>query len=348
MTQSISTTEPSETNEMSQSMTTTKLQETKPGSRFVKNLRVFVARSGLLLALIILFVILTFIAPNFLTTRNMLNVLRQVSFIGIIACGMTMALVAGDVDLSVGSVVALSSALLAVLYVKAQWPLWAAAIAVVIEATIVGLLGGFVRVRWNIPALIVTLALMISLRGVAYVLTNGLPIPIINPAFEFWGGGYFLGIPVPVIIFLVTVLIFWFMSTRTVYGRSIYAVGGNTEAARLSGISVNKIRMSILALTAGLASISGLLLTSRLTSGYAGVGVGWEFDAISASLIGGTSLFGGEGSIIGTLLGVLFIGLLSNGMVLLNINPYLQDVVRGFTILLAVLLSALQRPKASA
>jgi ribose/xylose/arabinose/galactoside ABC-type transport system permease subunit len=332
---------------MTQMSSTMKPPEAKSESSLSNKLRAFVSRSGLLLALIILFAILTFIAPNFLSTRNMLNVLRQVSFTGIIACGMTMALVAADVDLSVGSVVALSSALLAVLYAKAHWPLWAAAIFVVIEATIVGLLGGYIRVRWNIPALIVTLALMTSLRGVAFVLTNAFPIPISDPAFEFWGGGYVLGIPVPVIIFLLIVFVFWFMSTRTVYGRSIYAVGGNSEAARLSGIPVKLIRMSILGMTACLASISGILLTSRLTSGYAGVGVGWEFDAISAALIGGTSLFGGEGSITGTLLGVLFIGLLANGMVLLGINPYLQDVVRGFIILLAVLLSALQRPKAS-
>lgn len=312
------------------------------------SLRLFISRSGLLLALVILFVILTFVAPNFLSTRNLLNVLRQVSFVGIIACGMTMALIAADVDLSVGSVVALTSSLLAVLHVKLGWPLWLAALATIVEATLVGLLAGYIRVRWNIPALIVTLALMLSLRGVAFVLTNAFPIPITDKAFAMLGGGYIAGIPIPAVIFLVVVLIFWFISTRTVYGRSVYAVGGNAEAARLSAIPVQRIRMSILGMTAFLASISGILLTSRLTSGYSGVGEGWEFDAISAVLIGGTSLFGGEGTIFGTLLGVLFVGLLANGMVLLGVNPYLQDVVRGVIILLAVLLSALQRPKVSA
>lgn len=311
-------------------------------------LRLLLARSGLLVALILLFIILTLVAPNFLSTRNMLNVLRQVSFVGIIACGMTMALIAGDVDLSVGSVVALASSLLAVLYVQKGWPLWAACLVVILQATAVGALAGVVRVRWNIPALIVSLALMITLRGVAFVLTNAFPIPITNKAFAFWGGGYIAGIPTPVVIFLVTVVIFWFISTRTVYGRSVYAVGGNAEAARLSGIPVTRIRISILAMTGFLAAISGVLLTSRLTSGYSGVGEGWEFDAISAALIGGTSLAGGEGSIFGTVLGVLFIGLLSNGMVLLGVNPYLQDVARGMIILAAVLLSALQAPKTSA
>ncbi len=323
-------------------------QQPTNGNSAGDRMRLVLARSGLLLALIILFAILSLTAPNFLTTRNMLNVLRQVSFVGIIACGMTLAMISGNVDLSVGSVVALTSSLLGVLYAKAGWPLWLAALACLVEATLVGLVAGLIRVRWEIPALIVTLALMISLRGVAFVLTNAFPIPITDPAFAYWGGGYILRIPIPALIFLITAVIFWFISSRTVYGRSIYAVGGNTEAARLSGIPVSFIQASILGVTGFLAAISGILLTSRLTSAYSGVGVGWEFDAISAVLIGGTSLFGGEGSIIGTILGVLFIGLLSNGMVLLGVNPYLQDVARGAIILLAVLLSALQRPKASA
>jgi len=315
--------------------------------RAARDIRALIGRSGLLLALIILFVILSIVAPNFLTPRNMLNVLRQVSFIGIIACGMTLALISGNVDLSVGSVVALSSALLGVLHVKKDWPIDLAIVAVLVEATLVGLLAGYIRVRWQIPTLIVSLALMLSLRGMAFVLTNAFPIPISDPGFAFWGGGYIARIPVPAIIFLLIVGIFIFISTRTVYGRSIYAVGGNAEAARLSGIPVNRIILSILGITGFLSALSGVLLTSRLTSGYAGVGVGWEFDAIAAVLIGGTSLFGGEGNIIGTLIGVLFIGLLGNGMVLLGVNPYLQDVARGGIIFLAVLLSALQRPKAS-
>jgi sugar transport system permease protein len=328
---------------MTQASTTAQTRIDKPSINF----RILLGKSGLLLGLIILFIILSFVAPNFMSSRNMLNVLRQVSFVGIIACGMTMALICGEVDLSVGSVVALTSSLLGVLHVKMGLPIWLAIVAVLIEATLVGFAAGFIRVRWQIPALIVTIALMISLRGVAFVLTNAFPIPISHEGFAKLGGGYILGLPVPAVIFLLIAILFIFISSRTVYGRSIYAVGGNSEAARLSGIAVDKIRISILGLTAFLAAVSGVLLTSRLTSGYSGVGVGWEFDAISAVLIGGTSLFGGEGSITGTLLGVLFIGLLGNGMVLLGVNPYLQDVVRGLIILLAVLLSALQRPKAA-
>jgi simple sugar transport system permease protein len=331
-----------------QPTTSPKVASATNGNGVSTGVRRFIGRSGLLLALIILFIILAVVAPNFLTVRNLFNVLRQVSFVGIIACGMTMAMIGGDVDLSVGSVVALTSSLLGVLHIKAGWPLWAAILAVLLEATIIGVIAGYIRVKWDIPALIITLALMLSLRGMAFVLTNAFPIPITDKAFAYLGGGYILRIPIPAVVFLIVVAIFWFISTRTVYGRSVYAVGGNSEAARLSGIPVGRIHIIILGTTAFLASLSGVLLTSRLTSGYAGVGTGWEFDAISAVLIGGTSLFGGEGSIIGTLLGVLFIGLLANGMVLLGVNPYLQDVARGMIILLAVMLSALQRPKVTA
>ncbi len=314
----------------------------------VGRFRAFIGRSGLLLALILLFVILASVAPNFLSARNMFNVLRQVSFVGIIACGMTVALIGAEVDLSVGSVVALTSSLLGVLSVKLGVPLVPAIMICLVEATLLGTFAGWIRVRWDVPGLIVTIALMLSLRGVAYVLTNAYPIPITNDSFAFLGSGYIVGVPFPAIIFLATMGLFGFITTRTVYGRSVYAVGGNAEATRLSGIPVNRVRIAIFATTGFLAAISGVLLTARLNSGYAGVGVGWEFDTIAAVIIGGTSLFGGEGSIFGTLLGVLFIGLLGNGMVLLGVNPYLQDVARGVIILGAVLLSALQRPKASA
>ena len=201
-----------------------------------------------------------------------------------------------------------------------------------VEATLLGTFAGWIRVRWDVPGLIVTIALMLSLRGVAFVLTNAYPIPITNDGFAFLGSGYILGVPFPAIVFLATMALFGFITTRTVYGRSVYAVGGNAEATRLSGIPVNRVRITIFATTGLLAAMSGVLLTARLNSGYAGVGVGWEFDCIAAVIIGGTSLFGGEGSMFGTLLGVLFIGLLGNGMVLLGVNPYMQDVARGVII----------------
>ena len=325
---------------------TSEVTERKEGQ--VGRFRAFIGRSGLLLALILLFVILAVVAPNFLSARNMFNVLRQVSFVGVIACGMTVALIGAEVDLSVGSVVALTSSLLGVLSVKLHWPLVPSIIFCLVEATLVGTFAGWIRVKWDIPGLIVTIALMLSLRGMAFVLTNAFPIPITADSFAFLGSGYIAGVPFPAIVFLLTMALFGFITTRTIYGRSVYAVGGNAEATRLSGIPVNRVRIIVFATTGFLASVSGVLLTARLNSGVAAVGVGWEFDTIAAVIIGGTSLFGGEGSIFGTLLGVLFIGLLGNGMVLLGVNPYVQDVARGVIILAAVLLSALQRPKASA
>ncbi|MFN8378060.1 MAG: ABC transporter permease [Anaerolineae bacterium] len=302
-----------------------------------------ISRSGLLLSLLILFVILAAIAPNFLTARNLLNVVRQVSFVGIIACGMTLAMIAADVDLSVGSIVAFSSALLAVLNVNVGLPMIVAVVAVLLTGVLLGAIAGFIRVHWDIPALIVTLAFLISFRGIAFILTNAFPIVISDDAFEFWGKGEIAGIPVPAIIFVVTVLIFMFISTRTVYGRSVYAVGGNAESARLSGIPVKRIRVLILVTTFFLSAFAGILLSSRLSSGNASIAVGLEFDVIAAVLIGGTSLFGGRGTVLGTVLGVLFIGLLGNGMTLLNVNTYVQDVARGGIILLAVILGVMQQ-----
>lgn len=301
-----------------------------------------ISRSGLLLSLVVLFIILAATAPNFLTSRNLLNVVRQVSFVGIIACGMTLAMIAADVDLSVGSMVAFASALLGVLHVNVGLPLALAVPLVLLVGTLLGAIAGAIRVYWDIPALIVTLAFLISFRGIAFILTNAFPIVISDDAFEFWGKGEVAGIPVPAIIFLIMVLIFIFISSRTVYGRSVYAVGGNAESARLSGIPVNRIRVLVLVTTFFLSAFAGVLLSSRLSSGNASIAVGLEFDVIAAVLIGGTSLFGGRGTVIGTVLGVLFIGLLGNGMTLLNVNTYLQDVARGGIILLAVILGALQ------
>jgi sugar transport system permease protein len=308
--------------------------------------REFLGRSGLLLALIILFVVLAVWAPNFLTTTNLLNVLRQAAFVGIIAFGMTLVIIGGEIDISVGSAVALSSALLGVLHVNEGWPLELAVLAVIAEGTIVGLAAGFLRARFDVPSFIVTLALFISLRGVALWITNAFPISIPSESFDFWGAGYIFEIPVPALIMLLAFVVFWFISTRTVFGRSVYAVGGNADAARLSGIPVERIRIILLGITGCLAAVTGVLLSSRLASGNANIAVGLEFDVIAAVIIGGTVLFGGRGSMFGTLLGVLFISILSNGLVLLGVNPFAQEVARGAIVLVAVLVSAIQAPKA--
>ena len=298
------------------------------------------ARSGLLIALLLLFVALALFAPNFLTSRNLLNVLRAVAFNGIIACGMTFMIIAGDIDVSVGSAVAWASALLGVLAIQQGWPLGLAVIFVLVQGALIHAGAGYIRVRWAVPAFVVTLALFMALRGAARLITNAFPITPFPDSFNFWGGGYIFGIiPVPVVIMLAVFVLFHFISVRTVYGRSVYAVGGNEESARLSGISVKRTRLITFALVGILSAFSGIILSSRIMSGSSNIAVGLEFDVIAAVIIGGTSLMGGEGTIFGTFLGVLFIGLLSNGMVLMGINPFAQEVIRGLIILVAVLIS---------
>ena len=191
---------------------------------------------------------------------------------------------------------------------------------------------------------VVTLAMFISLRGAARLITKAFPITPFPESFNFWGGGYILErIPVPAVVMVLTFIIFYFVSKRTVFGRSVYSVGGNEEAARLSGIPVWRTRVTVFAISGLMAAISGILLSSRVMAGASNLAEGLEFEVIAAVIIGGTSLAGGEGSVLGTFLGVLFIGLLSNGMVLLGITPFTQEVVRGLIILFAVLISAWQK-----
>ena len=302
------------------------------------------SRSGLLIALALLFFGLAVFAPNFLSSRNLLNVLRAVAFNGIIACGMTFMIISGDIDVSVGSAVAWSSSLLGVLAIQQGWPLWLAVIVVLVQGAIVHAAAGYIRVKWAVPAFVVTLALFMSLRGAARLITNAFPITPFPDDFNFWGGGYlFEVIPVPVVIMLLTFAVFHFISTRTVYGRSVYSVGGNEESARLSGIRVWKTRLTTFALVGFLSAFSGVILSSRIMSGSSNIAMGLEFEVIAAVIIGGTSLMGGEGTIFGTFLGVLFIGLLSNGMVLMGINPFAQEVIRGLIILVAVLISVIRK-----
>ncbi|MEZ4769241.1 MAG: ABC transporter permease [Caldilineales bacterium] len=304
------------------------------------------SRSGLLIALLLLFLALALFAPNFLTSRNLLNVLRAVAFNGIIACGMTFMIISGDIDVSVGSAVAWSSALLGVLAIQQGWPLGLAVIFVLVQGALIHAGAGYIRVRWAVPAFVVTLALFMALRGAARLITNAFPITPFPDSFNFWGGGYILEvIPVPVVIMLAVFVLFHFISVRTVYGRSVYAVGGNEESARLSGISVKRTRIITFALLGFLSAFSGIILSSRIMSGSSNIAVGLEFDVIAAVIIGGTSLMGGEGTIFGTFLGVLFIGLLSNGMVLMGINPFAQEVIRGLIILVAVLISVARTKK---
>ncbi|MFV0384325.1 ABC transporter permease [Paracoccus sp. (in: a-proteobacteria)] len=294
--------------------------------------------AGLMAAILLLYVVLAGFAPNFLTMGNQLNILRDAAFVGIIAWGMTLVLISGEIDISVGPHVAFAGVMLAWL---AQHGLnvYLAAVLVLGLGTLIGMTTGFLRARFDVPSFIVTLALWLALRGAAQVISSAVPIVIMDFGFQRLGAGWFLGLPVPAIVMLVLFGVFSFVAVRTVFGRSVYAVGGNAEAARLSGIPVARIRIVTFGITGFLAALTGILMASRLGSGNSGAAQGLEFDIIAAVVVGGTSLFGGRGTMLGTLLGIIFIAALVNGLVLLGVDPFAQGIVRGFVILAAVMIN---------
>lgn len=306
----------------------------------------------LLSILILLCVLLSMTARGFFSVDNFLNILRNSSMKGIIAFGMTMVMIAGEIDLTVGSAVAFSGCISAWV-VKTMVAMGVSPIAAVICGIILALVAGFalgsfsavIRNKYEVPTFIITLALMTSLFGLANLITRGFPITSYPPWFNFLGGGYVLGIPFPAIIFLVVFFVVNFIMSSTTFGRSVYAIGGNMEAARLSGIKVARIKVIIMGLTSMLMALSGIMVASQIMSGTATTAKGWEMDVISAVVIGGTSMSGGTGSIKGTFIGMIFLGVLVNGMTLLNINEYWQYVVRGGLILGAVLLNVVHEKK---
>jgi ribose transport system permease protein len=289
---------------------------------------------------------LAFRAEGFFSADNLLNVLRNVSMQGIIAFGMTMVIIAGEIDLSVGSAAAFSGCLAAWLTAFLSSAGMAPAPAAALSACAsvgtlfcVGCLTGWLRERFRVPTFISTLAWLTVLKGAALLLTNGFPITPFPDGYGFLGAGRLRGVPFPALIFIAVFAAAWFLMGFTAFGRSVYAVGGNAEAARLSGIRTGRVKILVMGLVAALAALSGILLSSQIMSGNASVAAGWELDVISAVIIGGTSLSGGSGSVWGTLTGVVFLGVLVNGMTLLNTGEYWQFVVRGALILAAVLVN---------
>jgi ribose/xylose/arabinose/galactoside ABC-type transport system permease subunit len=268
---------------------------------------------------------------------------------GIIALGMTIVIISGEIDLSVGSAVAFAGSLTAVLTKKlaAVGVSLPAAIAIAGVTTLatgfsLGVLAGLIRNKFKVPTFIITLASMTALSGFSMIITKGFPVSPFPEWFNFIGGGYLFGVPFPAIVFLLIFLLMLFLIRNTTFGRAVYAVGGNEEAARLSGISVFFTKTAALGLTSMLASLSGIMVAAQIMSGTPTTAKGWELDVISAVIIGGASLSGGTGTIGGTFVGMLFLGVLINGMTLLNINQFWQYVVRGGLILGAVLLNQIK------
>ncbi|VBB05415.1 abc transporter permease [Lucifera butyrica] len=294
-------------------------------------------KMGPFLGLMLLCLILTLLSDRFLTVNNCLNVTRQVSLNAIISVGMTLVILTGGIDLSVGSIVALAGSISAGLLTAGQ-TVAVAVFAGLLVGIVLGLINGLIITKQNVPPFIATMGMMTIARGYTLVYTDGRPISGLADTFRFIGGGYIAGIPVPVIIMALIFLAGYVMLRKTRFGRYVYAIGGNEEATRLSGINTKKVLIWVYGLCGLLSGLSGIILTSRLDSAQPTAGMGFELDAIAAVVLGGTSLSGGVGTIGGTLVGALIIGVLDNGLNLLNVSSFYQQVAKGAVILLAVML----------
>ncbi|KAA6208168.1 ribose ABC transporter permease [Avibacterium paragallinarum] len=308
-------------------MTTTKLKN-------------FLIEQRSILALIVLIVIVSSINPNFFTMDNLLNILRQTSVNAIIAVGMTFVILTAGIDLSVGSVLALTGAIAASL-VNLDLSIFIVIPLVLLCGTLLGGISGVIIAKGNVQAFIATLVTMTLLRGVTMVYTDGRPISLgffdVADQFSFLGTGYLFNIPFPIWLMAMIFLIAWYILKHTPMGRYIYALGGNESATRLSGINVDKVKIFVYAVSGFLATVAGLIVTSRLSSAQPTAGVSYELDAIAAVVVGGTSLMGGKGRIFGTLIGALIIGFLNNALNLLDISSYYQMIAKSIVILAAVL-----------
>lgn len=289
------------------------------------------------LIFIVMCILASFLSDAFFTVSNLFNVARQVSITAIIAAGMTLVILISGIDLSVGSILAFSGATVAGM-LSANVPLPLAIALALLVGTLFGLTNGFLVTKFGVPSFIVTLALMTIGRGMTLVYTKGYPLVVSNSSFRTIGGGKIIGVPLPIVIMLVVYAVMYWVLHYTSFGRYVYAVGGNEEASRLSGIRVNYVKIAVYGISGFLASLSALIYTSRLMSAQPTAGMGVELDAIAAVIIGGTSLSGGKGGIIGTLIGALIMGVLDNVLNLTNVSPFYQSIAKGLVILVAVII----------
>jgi ribose transport system permease protein len=300
------------------------------------------------IALVILCIVISLLSDKFLTATNGWNVLRQISVNVCISVGMTLVILTAGIDLSVGSVLALSGAVAAGLLksgveipsanLYVGFTVLGAIIAGMTTGTLLGWFNGWAITRFKVPPFVATLAMLTIARGLTMLWTNGFPISSLGGSFSYLGTGWLAGIPVPVWISAVVVLIAILLTNKTRLGRYIYAVGGNENAATLSGIDTRRVKIIVYSIAGMLAGVGGILVTSRLDAAQPTAGAGYELDSIAAVVVGGTSLSGGKGSIWGTVLGAVIIGVLNNGLVLLNVSPFWQQVVKGGVILVAVII----------
>ena len=312
----------------------------------------FIRKYAIVFILLAMLIAMTFLSEAFLTWRNLLNIVRQISVVGLIAIGVTMVIITGGIDLSSGSVLALAAVVATSLAQRLDWadikfqgldvPIIVPVVAALAVGALCGLVNGSLIANFKIPPFIATLGMMTVARGFALIYSER-PVSGLRDDYNFIGQGYIppgapFGIPVPIIILLVVAFAAHILLNNTRFGRHIYALGGNEQAARISGINIGRVKIGIYAIAGLLAGLAGLVLSSRIGSGQPGLGLGYELDAIASAVIGGTSLSGGIGTIWGTIVGALIIGVLNNGLDLLNVSAYWQTIVKGSIIVIAVII----------
>ena len=302
-------------------------------------------QSGLLIALIVLAIVFSIATPIFFTGLNLVNILRQVSLNAIAAIGMTMIILTGEIDLSVGSIQALAG-VTAVIVLNITGSIFMALVVALAIGVATGLATGLIVTKLGINSLIATLGTMAIYRGIIMVATQAVSQPVMVEGFSEIGAGSVLGVPIPVIIAAALIAVFIFILNNTVFGRYIYAVGGNKDSAKLAGLNVSNIKLKVYIIGNVLFALSAFILTSRLDSGQAIAGTGMEMNVIAACILGGVSLNGGTGSLAGAIIGVVILGVIQNGLVLLDVNTFYHDIVRGAVILIAVYLDVRRRKSA--
>jgi inositol transport system permease protein len=307
----------------------------------------FLSKYGIVLILLAMLIAFSLLSEGFFTTRNIFNIIRQISFMGLIAIGVTMVIITGGIDLGSGSVLALSAVLATSLaqipesatlkYPGLNLPILVPVVVALAVGALTGVINGSLIAKFGIPAFIATLGMMTVARGFALIYSNK-PLSQLTPEYNFIGQGAILGVPFPVIILVVVAVLAHILLNNTPFGRYIYALGGNEQAARISGINIDRVKIGVYTIAGLLSGLAGLVVSSRVGSGQPGQGVGIELDAIAAAVIGGTSLSGGIGTIWGTMVGALIIGVLDNGLILLNVDQYWITIVKGTIIVVAVII----------
>lgn len=315
----------------------------KESDNMQKQIVKIIKEKAIFLVLIAMVLFFSIVTRTFLTVDNLFNVARQVSMLGIASIGMTFVILLGGIDLSTGSIITFVNIITAYMMVNMGMNMWPAILLTLAMCTLIGLFNGFAVATFHMPPLIVTFATQTIFAGVAYMISGGMPISGLPETFAVIGQGYMGVVPVPVIIMIFAFAVGGVILNKTYFGRYFYALGGNEEAAELSGIKVKNIKMLVFALSGLFGGIAGIVMLSRTNSGQATAGRGYEFDVITAVVLGGVSLSGGSGKMLNVVAGVLILGVLSNGMVLMNVSSYAQMVIKGIILLLAVGFDCVQK-----